>query len=257
MSFFKKNKDDRTKVYLKELIEAESTEQIIKIRLINILKDVFGEIVTLASYLKEQGDENNLSLPVCLRNGRNLIIDALPYVDANPENLAEIETLIENEMATMKPKNYLKHILTNDVDFKQYDKINLAPVTKAAAKPALKERANLAKWDEQLDYAKKELSARLIENANFNISTELSKDCWTANLASIEIFLTSLEESNKTFRQNVELLNKKRNRAQEDARKNEEVLENKIKYFVKENLLLEKELVTVENKLGRLQKLKS
>ena len=154
-------------------------------------------------------------------------VDALPYIDSqynDPEMKARVDSLVQAEMRTFRPGNYLAHLPEHEVNFPedsvlQYEWMRVCeqqPMSKMDTKryqlepPPPEQRNDPEAWQRAVRNAEAQLEHQSTRLGNLELMQQHGAHQWRAQLNVLDVASAQLKRAAEEVDERIELVNRRR-----------------------------------------------
>jgi pre-mRNA-splicing factor SPF27 len=207
---------------------------------------------------------------------QDTLLDALPYVDEFDEKLRkQAQLLVEQEMKTFVPKNYLEHLPVVELHFKPwsedlerdwakmeqtgtYTLPDLDKTRYSLPPPPEHLSGDLAAWQRAVDNAKAQLEHQLNRIENLELLRTYGPNAWIVYIQHLERLKERLQQILSEYRKEIDNVNKQRKAEQYAAATKLKMLKDKFYELVNKNVEIDSACQQLEHEIQLLrQKLSS
>ena len=197
-------------------------------------------------------------------------IDALPYIDGeynDPSMKAQVDALVEAEMRTFKPKDYLAKFPVYEPSFDDHPLLLAEWLRVSDGQPMPKmdttryqlnpppdgQQNDLEAWQRAVENAQAQLEHQMTRLGNLELLQQYGANQWRAHLNGLDASTGHLARAHAELDEKIKLVNRKRKAEQEAAGPRLAALEADWVNAVKENLEIEAQCLQLEAECAAMQ----
>jgi pre-mRNA-splicing factor SPF27 len=229
-----------------------------------------GANFTVDNAMEIDSADVSSSVPGLALPAPHIEIDALPYIDSqynDPEMKARVDSLVQAEMRTFRPGNYLAHLPEHEVNFPedsvlQYEWMRVCeqqPMSKMDTKryqlepPPPEQRNDPEAWQRAVRNAEAQLEHQSTRLGNLELMQQHGAHQWRAQLNELDVASAQLKRAAEEVDERIELVNRRRKTEQLAAAPRLAALEAEWVSSVKKNLEIESACLQLEAECAGLR----